>query len=287
MKKTFTYLSLVFIALTLVNCDKIDNPIAEAHIYRQDLYGPVPTFDAVTAPEQRVLLEDFTGHDCGNCPPGHLEAHSILEAHPEHVALVAVHSGSLAAPHVPDYPADWRTPEGQYYLLTQVGLDQMPTGRANRRPTAAFAPAYDVWAANVNEALSVQPTLSLQLNASYVASSSDLNVHVNSQWFADLTGDYRLVILITESHIVAPQLWYNHTPLNVLDYEHEHMLRGSVTGATGYAIITDPQNGHTQTDSYTFDWNSSWLPENCEIIAFVTEGENGKVINVAKQMLIQ
>jgi|JI6StandDraft_1071083.scaffolds.fasta_scaffold19260_2 hypothetical protein len=287
MKKTFTYIAIVFSAFSFMSCDKIENPIAEARVYRQDLYGPAPTFTSATAPVQRVLLEDFTGHDCGNCPPGHLEAKAILESRPDHVAVVAVHAGSLAAPYLPDYPSDWRTPEGQYYLLEQVGLDQMPTGRANRRPNAAFAPAYDVWAANVNEALAVTPVLNLQLNANYQAASNHLNVHVNSQWFADLSGEYRLVILVTESHIIAPQLWYNHNPLNVYEYEHEHMLRGSVTGATGYAIITDPQVGNVQTDSYTFDWNSAWDPANCEIVAFVTEGEVGSVINVAKQKLIQ
>jgi hypothetical protein len=38
--------------------------------------------------------------------------------------------------------------------------------------------------------------------------------------------------------------------------------------------------------SYTFDWNSEWVPENCEVIAFLTEGENGRVVNVAKVKLV-
>ncbi len=285
--KKIANIFLIFIAsICFFGCDVIEHPIIEYGMYRSDLYGPAHVFTSADSAVQCVLLEDFTGHDCGNCPGAHLVAAGILESNPENVVVVAIHAGTLAEPYLPNYPDDWRTPEGIFYLLTQVGVDEMPKGRINRVPSAATVFSYSQWVAKTNEALADVSPLNLQLLANYQPSQQQINVHVNSQWFQNVSGNYRLVILITESHIIAPQLWYGHTPQFVEDYEHEEMLRGSLTGATGLTVADNPSSGYHRTDSYTFDWNTNWIPENCEIVAFVTEGENGRVVNVVKQKLV-
>lgn len=288
MNKLIKFLGVGIAMFSFASCDVIEFPvISEIGGYRTDLYGPPPGFDVVSVPVQSVMLEDFTGHDCGNCPNGHAVAADIQALNPDKVAVVAIHAGSLAAPLLPEYPADWTTPEGQYYLLTQVGVDEMPKGRINRGAGANTVYSYPQWATKVTDALAMTPAVHLQMDASYNVDNNHLNVHVNSQWFQNLTGEYKLVILILESNIVAPQLWYGHIPEYVEDYEHEHMLRGSVSGATGLSVASNPVAGEAQTSSYTFDWNANWIPENCDIVAFVTEGENGKVLNVVKQALVE
>jgi hypothetical protein len=281
------YLWVAALGLTTLGCDKIENPIVEAGSYRSDLYGPAPTFTAEGVAHQRVLLEDFTGHDCGNCPNGHVAAAGILENHPEDAAVVAVHAGSLAQPLMPDYPNDWTTEEGEYYLLTQVGQDIMPKGRINRLPGASTIFSPSTWANKVNEAMVLTPEVNLQLKTDYQATNQHWNVHVFSEWFQNLTGDYRLVVLLTESGIVAPQLWYGNTPEYIAEYHHEHMLRTSGTGATGLVVASNPQSGNQEVNSYTFDWNPAWNADSCEVVAFITEGDNGRVVNVAKAKLVQ
>jgi hypothetical protein len=64
------------------------------------------------------------------------------------------------------------------------------------------------------------------------------------------------------------------------------MLRTTGTGATGLPVFSNPRAGTLDTQSYTFDWKSEWVPENCEVIAFLTEGENGRVVNVEKVKLV-
>lgn len=277
---------ILTIIVTFSCCDEIENPIIEFGAYRSDLYGPAPTFVPAAAVTKRVLLEDFTGHDCGNCPIGHQIAHDILVADSEHVAVVAVHAGSLAAPLPPEFPTDWTTPEGQFYLLTQVGVDEMPKGRSNREPSSNVAFSPTVWVNKVNASLAESSPVDLQMEVQYVEENNHLNVHVFNQWFENASGNYRLVLLVTESHIIAPQLWYNHDPEFVEEYEHEHMLRGSLSGATGLTIAENPASGSSSTFSTTVDWNTAWIPENCEVVAFITEGENGKVLNVAKVKVV-
>ena len=280
-------LSVVVIGLSFTGCDKIENPVIEYGVYRSELYGPAPTFTPADVALQNVLLEDFTGQQCGNCPQAHVIAKEIEENHEDRVAVVAIHAGTLSQPDpLFGYPDDWRTTEGAYYLLTQVGVDEMPKGRINREPGASTVFSPTVWAAKVSESLNSTADLNLQMNASVNEENQHLNVHVFSQWFNSLQGDYRLVIQVLESHILAPQLDYASNPQHIDEYEHNHMLRGTLTGATGLTIATDPASGNHRTDSYTVDWNSAWEIENCEVVAFVTEGENGRVINVTSQKLL-
>jgi thiol-disulfide isomerase/thioredoxin len=277
----------VIVSCFMVGCDEIDQPIIESGTYRSDLYGPAPEFTPEGTPHQRVLLEDFTGHDCGNCPNGHVAAANLQETYAADLAVVAIHAGSLAQPLAPDFPDDWTTEEGEYYLLTQVGQDIMPKGRINRLPGASTIFSPSAWSAKVDEASAQTAAMNLQVQADYQAANQHWNVHVFSEWFQNLSGDYRLVVLLTESGIVAPQLWYGNDPEYIEEYDHEHMLRASGTGATGLVVATNPQQGETATDSYTFNWNSAWNPDSCEVVAFITEGDNGRVLNVAKTKLVE
>jgi hypothetical protein len=272
--------------LMLSGCDEEEEPIIEYGVYRADLYGPAPAFQPLGTPVQKVLLEDFTGHDCGNCPNGHLRAAELLTQYGDSIAVVAVHAGSLAAPLPPEYPNDWRTSEGQYYLLTQVGQDIMPKGRINRMPGASTIHSPSAWAGKVAEAFAVTPQVNMQVKASYESTEGQWNVHVFSEWLENATGNYKLVILLTESGIVAPQLFYGNTPEYIEEYDHEHMLRTSGTGATGLTLFSNPTAGTNAVQSHTFDWNNAWQPENCEVVVFLTEGDNGRVLNVAKTKLI-
>jgi hypothetical protein len=289
MKTTLlSYFTLAtFILFSFTSCEKNDDPVSDIQVYRSDLYGPAPEFTPTGIPQQRVLLEDFTGHDCGNCPNGHIRAAQLLETHEDDIAVVAIHAGSLAAPLPPDYPNDWTTPEGVYYLLTQVGQDIMPKGRINRRTNASTIFSPSAWSTQVTEAFSEEPPVNMQLKAEYESSGGHWNVHVFSEWLENGSGDYKLVIMLTESGIVAPQLFYGNEPEYIAEYHHEHMLRATGTGATGLQVFQNPIEGLKKRISYTFDWNNEWVPENCEVIAFLTEGDNGKVVNVAKTKLIQ
>lgn len=282
--KIFGLLLVALIAFS--SCDKIEDPIADKFRYLEELYGPAPVFTSEGTPHQRVLLEDFTGHDCGNCPNGHVIAADLLETYYEDLAVVAVHAGSLAQPLPPEFPDDWTTEEGEYYLLTQVGQDIMPKGRVNRLPGASAIFSPSAWAGKVGEAIAQVPPMNMQIEADYQSGNQHWNVHVFSEWFQNLSGDYRLVVLLTESGIVAPQLWYGNDPEFIEEYHHEHMLRTSGSGATGFVVASNPQGGQTLTNSYTFDWNSAWNPDSCEVVAFITEGDNGRVLNVAKTKLI-
>ncbi|MFN0031044.1 MAG: Omp28-related outer membrane protein [Flavobacteriales bacterium] len=281
-------LIIVVVSMLILSCcDVIDNPVIDYGSYDNETYGPPPEFNSLGVPVQKVLLEDFTGHDCGNCPTAHIIAKDILENDEEHVALVAVHAGSLAEPFGINYPDDWRTPEGEYYLLTQIGTDLLPTGRVNRNEDASDTFSPSNWPVAVESALDATPPVDMQIEAEYVEANQDLNVHVHAEWFSALAGDFNLVIMIVEDSIVAPQLNYSADPEYIPDYLHMHMLRGTISGATGLPVASNPAVGASSVSSFTYTWNTEWIPEHITIMSVITRGENGEVLNVTKKKLIE
>ena len=63
--------SLVLIVFGIVACDEIEDPVIPVTTnYLESVYGPPPVFNALPQAQaiKRVLVEDFTAHQCGNCP---------------------------------------------------------------------------------------------------------------------------------------------------------------------------------------------------------------------------
>lgn len=76
-----------------------------------------------------VLIEEFTGLHCSYCPQAHAISNNLTYVAGERVHVMAVHTGSLAAPSG-DEP-DLRTRYGEAMYAWQ-GVGGMPSGNINR-----------------------------------------------------------------------------------------------------------------------------------------------------------
>src|SRR5690606_17551948 len=123
-------LSFVVILAALTACDKVENiyPPSLNTDLDQSLYpgdwndyvnNEWPDFSTITASTQRnVIIEDYTGHNCANCPQAATIAHNLHEANPERVYVASVHSG-------PDGAGVFQAVTSQYTVdfTNQRGLD--------------------------------------------------------------------------------------------------------------------------------------------------------------------
>ena len=90
-----------FVAITAFllypSCDIIEDPIIPFYGgYNLGLYGEPPVFTLATTTGKNVLVEDFTAHQCGNCPPAAEIASSLAESNPDRVFPLAIHAGKLS-----------------------------------------------------------------------------------------------------------------------------------------------------------------------------------------------
>ena len=263
--------------LLLGGCDVIEDPVIPLTINYRGEAAP-PSFDPMPTGDQHVLLEDFTAHQCGNCPPAGALAEQISQASDGRVHLLAVHAGSLAAVSDAPFDTDWTNPEANIYWQ-QLAFQVNPIGRVNRRGGPAEIASPNNWTALVNNELALTPSAHLQgVVIPDPTVNDDVHIHAHVTFANALSGEIRLALLVSESHLMAAQLNYQSDPEVIEDFEHNHMLRGSLSGADGLVIATDPSAGSTIQLNYTLIWEPEWAMENSHILAVLTNA-NGEVVN--------
>jgi len=263
--------------LLLGGCDVIDDPVIPLTINYRGEAEP-PAFDAMTSGPQHVLLEDFTAHQCGNCPPAGALAEQIAEGNEGLVHVLAIHAGSLAAVSDAPFDTDWTNAESNAYW-DQLAFQVNPIGRVNRRggPTEIASP--NNWTALVDAELALTPDAHLQ--GAVIPDplvTEDVHLHTHITFANAVAGDVRLALLISENHLIAAQLDYQSDPEVIVDFEHNHLLRGSLSGADGLVVATDPSAGNTVQLDHTLVWEEEWVLENSHILAVLTNAD-GEVLN--------
>lgn len=273
----FAFGIVALMGLSMTSCDTLDDPVIGV-IAPCDA-SEAPAFEPLESDIQRILVEDFTAHQCGNCPPAAVKAAELLAEHPDHIVPLAIHAGELASTNV-DYPIDWTCDEGDVFW-EDLEFQLNPIGRVNRLSDETNILVVDQWDAAVDALLDASPAAGLQMAVDQNPSTGELAIHVHTTWFEAVEGPVRLGLLVAENHVVGPQLWYPTVdppgPGLVEDYDHEHVLRGSVTGAKGLVVAENPEAGDAHQECYTYAWNDAWDVTQSDLIAVLTS-DNGSVI---------
>ena len=120
--------------------------------------------EAIT-PRRAVLLEDFTGQWCSNCPDAHKIINELKEQYGEALFIaVAVHAGSdknaILEGSIPGL-VGLKQPEGDDYAA-RWGIEAYPSGVVNRRGGKS---TYQDWPNLVREALLQESSLEMELTA--------------------------------------------------------------------------------------------------------------------------
>lgn len=285
MKKVLFAFAIVTLFFT--GCDIIDDPVIPfTGNYDIGLYGEPPTFGNAPTILRNVLLEDFTAHQCGNCPSAAITAEEIVEQNEGRVVVLAIHSGSLAEFNDEDpFATDWTTPASDLYF-SQLDFQANPLGRVNRAPAIGNILSPAEWEDLTEAALTETAVVNLQMEVDYVAENEHLNIHVNGQFPSAYSPQLKLVVLITESHIIDYQLDYDSDPEIVPDYEFNHVLRGDVNGPEGLDFSSGASAGDAIQNNYTFDWNADWNVDNCNVVAFLYTNSTGEVMNAIEKHII-
>ena len=194
-----------------------------------------PAFEPLESDIQRILVEDFTAHQCGNCPPAAVNwLVDALAEHPDHIVPLAIHAGEFGRTNV-DYPIDWTCEEGDVFWEFDLEFQLNPIGRVNR-VNSATKPTFLWWTNGMRQwTPSWTRPLRLACKWPWTPLHRELTIHVHTTWFED-GGRPRPIGTSRRGkpHRGAPAVVPHRRPSRawtVEDYDHEHVLRGSVTGA--------------------------------------------------------
>ncbi len=289
--KYIGYLSLfLFTTFFLLSCDEVDAP------YLIDVGGsdtsecPVPTFPHIHDPVKYVLLEDYTGHLCVNCPTAAVTAHDLQAASGDKLVVISVHAGFFATPMGGDYTTDFRTEAGTewdtFFGISKVGNPNGMVDRVGYSNEHILSPG--AWSNKVSEQLEKEPQLTVQIINDYQESELKLCSHIQTVFVKETNRNLNLCVVITEDKIIAPQKNNNPdvgaTP-EILEYEHNNVLRGAVNTPWGVQIAT---RGVIMTEdtgvikSYKYYLNEAWDSYKCRVIAFVYDADTYEVLQVSQ-----
>ena len=96
------------------------------------LTAQTPQFVSTEPANRNVVIEEFTGVNCGFCPDGHRIVREYQEANPGRVFAINIHQGGYAAL----YTTQWGDA-----IANQTGLQGYPAGTVNRHLFSGSATA--------------------------------------------------------------------------------------------------------------------------------------------------
>lgn len=243
MKGLRNYIWVLLLSLAAVAC----SPISEDERYIE--------MDAIEA-KRVVLLEEFTGQTCPNCPTAHRTIEALQEQFGEAFIPVSIHAGTFAYEEGEHGDYFFKTPEGDQYAA-MWNVQSYPSGVVNR--TSGISLHTD-WARYVRSELERPAELDIELSASIV--DDEIQIETQLQPSANLNGQLQLWVL--EDSIVSVQL-DGATLLS--DYVHNNVYRASVNGVGGekVSLVANVYQKH----SASLPLRSYWKKENLSIVAFV------------------
>mgnify|MGYP001323270372 FL=1 len=241
---------------------------------------------------RKVLLEDFTGHRCNNCPAATRTATQLHDVYGEDLIVVGVHATDFfGAPANPpnsngSYATDFRTEAGTAYATT-FSVSFLPTGMVSRRAfNSSLLQSSSAWGSDIADIIGQPADLDIWFSQlDYNPDDGTVSAEVKVAVVGPVTDDHNLTIYLIEDHVVDWQLDNEATPPDVENYEHRHVLRTTLNGTWGVPLITGAANtGDTITLSYPdFAVDPSWQPANCALVAYAYNTASNEVMQVAER----
>lgn len=254
--------------LTLASCDTVDEN--DRYLaYDDGLSGVTDGTDESGRPtsvQRAVLIEDFTGQMCVNCPNAVPVIEGLEHAYPGKIVAVAIHSG-MVLPTTGNLAL--HTPIGEQYYK-DAGSPAQPSGRIGRVGGTSLP---DMWGLGAQEILKQQSPVWLGVTNTYDEAARKVTIAVNAYGIEAASGN--LQIWLTEDGIAAPQVGQTN-------YVHNHVFRDAVNGAYGEPFAIAKGEDKTVTAEATLA--DHWVAANMSVVAFVYDASG--VLHVVKQPVV-
>ena len=260
---------------------------------------------------KKVLIEDFTGHRCPNCPAAAEELAALQDFYGDKVIGIAIHPSSQAfstpSPlNSSSYTYDFRTQFGDdinnIFEITTVGL---PRGMVNRTGfNTGHQLGKDEWSSIVQIELEKAPIFGITLSSDVNNGNGTISITAEALTNINLDKkeeieDYNIVICLTENNIVQWQK--DNTAGDIEDYEHNHVLRTMINTTFGESIGNSFVDGDIWEKDYSVDITNlentnenyslntlfmgngnckEWNEDNMGIVVYIYNTSNYEIVQV-------
>ena len=224
-----------------------------------------------------VLIKDFTGARCVNCPAAAEHAHNLQhQLDEDHIFILSVHAGFQAQPmgSFPNFLTDegtaWYNNHDSNPLFT---VDHVALTEGNTLNDAQID-------APVAEALLEEQSFEIVVGPSYDAATRQLQVQVQAVALNDLDGEFYITVCLVEDHITG---WQTIPGGVDKEYDFRNVFRGTLNGAYGDSF----EGSHVDVNdtfhfSYNTEINADYNADECYLMVYVYDkSQDNKILQTA------
>ena len=262
-------------------CDKIADDEMRTGPQKIAPYDPdedVPIVDTL----QYIVLEDFTGVRCVNCPDAATIAHTLQAQYRHQLILIELHpeNSSLTKPYTGD--ADLRNASAQTYYA-YWNSPALPKGLVCRRQASAMDK--DDWTGAVETMATEKPVATVN-EVSATLADNKITVAASGYFHEDYTaaGGINMIVMVLEDGFSVRQEG-NAESKEAHNYAHNHVLRATIGDAWGTAIDVEPKAGQTfelPVASNAIAVDEAWNTDKLSVVVMLTDADTRAILNAAK-----
>lgn len=233
---------------------------------------------------QYVLLEEYTGQRCPNCPVGAKTAADMSNLFGDKLIVVAMHVTDGFAGPAAGYPNDYRTEAGNVYndVFIDGAANGLPKGMINRGffDNERRLVTGD-WAVNAMTTYKKEAVATMNVTAN-MSADKKINISVNANFTTEYQGDgdVHLITWIVEDSIISRQA---SGSTNIANYVHRHMMRGAVDGTWGQKVAESFVPAQTTINkNLQANYEDAWKPQHLYVVSLLCDNETREVIQVTE-----
>jgi len=229
----------------------------------------------ITATPKKVLISDFTGVRCPNCPKAALKIHELDSMYPGRVVALAYHikDNPLTTPYFST--ADYRT-DAATQIYNNLGKSLgLPSGAINQKKYPSetnILVGIDKWISYTQAELTLNSPINITITTK--AHPTQLNtyiIQIKSEYSDAVPGKNYLSIAVSESGMVSPQ----KLPTGEIDsfYTHKHVLRTMLTDPSGMLLMENPEKNRVFIKEFKLVVSSDWNEDDIDIVAYIHKSD--------------
>lgn len=264
-------------ALSFFSCDKVEEDRYQVSTI-EDVSVEFPAVDKGSV-YRKVLLDEFTGQLCTNCPAGHAILEELHGRYGDTLVIMGIHYGQLARPFGSTFTYDFRTEAGNT-IGDYFNIDGIPAAVVNREYKSGgwLRDSWQTVVANTDRSVVYA---ALQLINQFNASKNEIKANVKVTMLKDYPNPLQLALYVIEDGVVKPQ---KDGTVTIDEYTHNHVFRASFTGnafgdyLNGGAAL---ENGGEYLYASTMSLNDKdWNADNCSVVAVLYDKSENIVLQV-------
>ena len=231
---------------------------------------------------KKVLIAEFSGVQCGNCPESSHVLDSLLATHPNTIG-VALHT--------------YTSQDAMYFNAA----DTIGTSYAGGAPLAAIdrilwsgtsstnvAIYHTQWNNRITQQLATTPAVQVSLQPIWTASNRMISTSIQAKFLTQLNpADYRFNLYVVEDSVTGTGPLYDQVNLYntqagspffglgnpIIGYVHRHTVRATLPYSWGQAgvIPNSPVNGQTYSTTLNYTLPMGYDETKVTLVAFVSK----------------